>query len=50
MALHMAWFALVAVLFTSPLLQDWLNKFKQRLNQVCGAGLVLFGSALALKS
>jgi len=50
MALHMAWFALVAVLFTSPLLQDWLNKFKQRLIQVCGAGLVLFGSALALKS
>ena len=50
MALHMAWFALVAILFTSPLLQDWLNKFKQRLNQVCGAGLVLFGSALALKS
>lgn len=50
MALHMAWFTLVAILFTSPLLQDWLNKFKQQLNQVCGAGLVLFGSALALKS
>jgi threonine/homoserine/homoserine lactone efflux protein len=50
MALHMAWFALVAILFTSPLLQGWLNRFKQRLNQVCGAGLVLFGSALALKS
>ena len=50
MALHMAWFALVAFLFTSPLLQDWLNKFKQRLNQVCGAGLILFGSALALNS
>ncbi|WP_228764085.1 LysE family translocator, partial [Vibrio parahaemolyticus] len=49
-ALHGIWFSIVAVLFTSPQLQAFLLKIKHRLNQVCGAGLVIFGAMLGLKA
>ncbi|WP_076410534.1 LysE family translocator [Shewanella sp. UCD-KL12] len=48
-AIHAAWFALVAVIFTSKKLQQHLNRMKQRINQACGAGLVIFGLVLGLK-
>ena len=48
--LHGIWFALVAILFTSPKLQAYLQRAKHRINQVCGAGLLLFGAMLGLKS
>ncbi|CAH0530891.1 Threonine efflux protein [Allocatenococcus thiocycli] len=48
-ALHGIWFSMVAVLFTSPYLQTLLLKVKHRLNQACGAGLILFGAILGLK-
>ncbi|EHR1163228.1 LysE family transporter [Vibrio parahaemolyticus] len=49
-ALHGIWVSIVAVLFTSPQLQAFLLKIKHRLNQVCGAGLVIFGAMLGLKA
>ncbi len=49
-ALHGIWFSIVAVLFTSPQLQAFLLKIKHRLNQACGAGLVIFGAMLGLKA
>lgn len=49
-ALHGVWFALVAILFTSAKLQGYLQRAKQRINQACGAGLLLFGAMLGLKS
>tara|TARA_Y100001956_G_C4071931_1_gene164311 strand:+ start:321 stop:935 length:615 start_codon:yes stop_codon:yes gene_type:complete len=49
-ALHGVWFALVAILFTSAKLQGYLQRAKQRINQACGAGLLLFGATLGLKS
>ncbi|MGP8308880.1 LysE family translocator [Vibrio sp. YIC-376] len=48
--LHGIWFSMVAILFTSPHLQRLLLKVKHRLNQACGAGLILFGAMLGLKS
>lgn len=48
--LHGIWFSLVAILFTSPKLQASLQRAKHRINQVCGAGLLLFGAILGLKS
>ncbi|UYI50237.1 LysE family transporter [Vibrio parahaemolyticus] len=48
-ALHGIWFSMVAILFTSPYLQTLLLKVKHRLNQACGAGLILFGAMLGLK-
>ncbi|MGF1679804.1 LysE family translocator [Photobacterium minamisatsumaniensis] len=47
---HALWFSLVAILFTSKALQSPLIRMKKRLNQVCGAGLITFGSLLAIKS
>ncbi len=49
-ALHACWFAIVAIIFTSKQLQCHLNKMKQKINQACGAGLVIFGLVLGLKS
>ncbi|NAW57921.1 MULTISPECIES: LysE family transporter [unclassified Vibrio] len=49
-ALHGIWFSLVATLITAPLLQKRLLGMKKRLNQACGAGLMLFGAALAVKA
>ena len=49
MFLHGLWFVLTAVLFSSKKLQTLLGKAKHRLNQLCGAGLLLFGLALGLK-
>ncbi|MGF1754796.1 LysE family translocator [Vibrio makurazakiensis] len=48
--LHGVWFALVAFLFTSQALQTRLQRMKKALNRLCGAGLIAFGSILALKS
>nr|WP_158162470.1 LysE family translocator [Vibrio mimicus] len=48
--LHGIWFTTVAVLFTSPRLQTLLLGVKHRLNQACGAGLLLCGAILGLKS
>ncbi|MCG9578173.1 LysE family translocator [Vibrio tubiashii] len=50
MLLHGLWFVLVALLFSSNKLQTILSKAKHRLNQLCGAGLLLFGLALGLKN
>ncbi|MGF1698977.1 LysE family translocator [Photobacterium makurazakiensis] len=47
---HALWFSLVAILFTSKALQSPLFRMKKRLNQACGAGLITFGSLLAIKS
>ncbi|WP_318434416.1 LysE family translocator [Photobacterium leiognathi] len=49
-AMHFLWFSLVAILFTSKALQTRLLNMKKLLNQLCGAGLVTFGTVLALKS
>ncbi|CAM2980903.1 LysE family translocator [Vibrio mytili] len=49
-ALHGLWFSIVAVLFTSDRLQAFLFKIKHRLNQICGAGLLVFGAMLGLKT
>lgn len=49
-ALHGMWFSMVAILFTSPRLQSLLLRVKHRLNQACGAGLLVFGAMLGLKS
>ena len=49
-AMHCLWFSLVAMLFTSKALQTRLLNMKKRLNQLCGVGLVTFGTVLALKS
>ncbi|PSW75257.1 lysine transporter LysE [Photobacterium sp. GB-50] len=49
-AMHCLWFSLVAILFTSKALQTRLLNMKKRLNQLCGVGLVTFGTVLALKS
>lgn len=48
--LHLLWFSLVAVVFTSKHLQGYLLKIKKRLNQACGVGLFCFGIALFAKS
>ncbi|OYD23419.1 LysE family translocator [Oceanimonas baumannii] len=48
--LHGIWFSMVAVLFTAPGLKTVLLGMKHRLNQACGAGLVIFGAMLGLKS
>jgi len=48
--LHVLWFSIVAVLFTSKALQAQLRKVKKRLNQACGVGLLSFGVMLAIKS
>lgn len=48
--LHGLWFCIVAILFTSNALQAGLQRIKKRLNQLCGAGLVVFGAVLAIKS
>ncbi|MCC4265240.1 hypothetical protein LL240_12375 [Oceanimonas baumannii] len=48
--LHGIWFSMVALLFTAPGLKTVLLGMKHRLNQACGAGLVIFGAMLGLKS
>ncbi|MCL1139979.1 LysE family translocator [Shewanella pneumatophori] len=48
MLLHLLWFLLVALLFTSKPLQSVLMKAQRRLNQLCGVALIGFGVALAL--
>lgn len=48
MLLHGLWFVLVALLFSSNKLQTLLSRAKHRLNQLCGAGLLLFGLVLGL--
>lgn len=48
--LHGVWFSIVAVLFTSEVLQARLLKMKKKLNQMCGVGLCSFGAMLAIKS
>lgn len=49
-ALHAIWFSLVALLFTSNQLEAVLTRIKKPLNQVCGAGLICFGTLLAIRS
>ncbi|MCE7553960.1 LysE family translocator [Aliivibrio fischeri] len=48
--LHFLWFSCVAILFTSRKLQTHLLKMKKKLNQVCGAGLLIFGVLLGVTS
>lgn len=48
--LHACWFGIVAILFTSRPLQNQLNRMQQKINQACGAGLVIFGIVLGLKT
>ncbi|WP_158108565.1 LysE family translocator [Vibrio furnissii] len=48
--LHGVWFALVATLMTSTVLQHKLERVKPLINKACGVGLVSFGAALALKA
>ncbi|MEC4728121.1 LysE family translocator [Shewanella sp. D64] len=48
--LHACWFSVVAILFTSKRLQSHLNRIKQKINQACGAGLIILGIALGFKS
>ncbi len=45
-ALHCLWFALLAYLLTSVKARHFLERFGQRLNQLCGVGLVGFGASL----
>ena len=47
MLLHLLWFILVALLFTSKPLQRVLMKAQCKLNQLCGVVLIGFGIALA---
>nr|WP_275660361.1 LysE family translocator [Shewanella sp. Isolate13] len=48
MFLHLLWFVLVALLFTSKPLQTALMKSQKKLNQLCGVALIGFGVALVL--
>ena len=48
--LHGLWFCAVAILFTSNFLQTRLSTVKTALNKVCGTGLVVFGTLLAIKA
>ena len=48
-ALHGLWFCIVATIFTSNALQTRLQRMKKKLNQACGAGLLAFGTLLAIK-
>jgi len=48
--LHMAWFCIVAYLVTSVQASKILQKFGNRINQVCGFGLIVFGATLSIKA
>ena len=48
--LHGLWFCAVAILFTSHVLQARLSTVKTALNKICGTGLVVFGTLLAIKA
>ena len=48
--LHACWFSAVAILFTSERLQNHLNRAQQKINQACGAGLIIFGIALGFRA
>ncbi len=49
-ALHWTWFSCVALAFSSNLFDKRFSKFKILLNRLCGASLMAFGAALAVKS
>ncbi len=45
--LHILWFCLVAFLVTSEKVLSVMQKVGNRINQICGVGLVAFGATLA---
>lgn len=45
-ALHCLWFTLLSYLLTSTKARHFLERFGQRINQLCGVGLVGFGASL----
>lgn len=49
-ALHVVWFALVAYMMTSKRASTVMNRFGQRINQLCGIGLITFGALLSTNS
>ncbi|WP_375749124.1 LysE family translocator [Vibrio sp. HN007] len=48
--LHVAWFCVVALFVTSENALHVFQRFGHRINQVCGAGLVTFGTTLSLSN
>ncbi len=48
-AAHLAWFALVALLFTQPRLHAGMLRRQRGLNRIIGCALIGLGTALALR-